>query len=382
LGSGTFGCVWKAFDTELNRAVAIKQIKPGYKEKASARLHARALARLDHPNIVKIHQIDTIRFEGEPEGSEVVVMEWLNGKSVYEFCQGEVGIEDVIRILRLVAKAIEYMHENDATHYDLHAGNIIVGADFVKIIDVCVFDADANAGYSTTTTEMRRLNDLQSVRTVLSFCAHKCKDRIPNLDEVLEKLVSVRKASELPDIIDQLENKSKSSDTPILHDLTVDGLNKNDIQVLQCYGELLNEAEDNTDTVSNRELIERLGSMGMQLDKILSSMRLLEELGFIKLPNGETADIAFLTLFGFDKYLQAFDPKRNIKMDSVIRAIIQDGATTNNDVTKLTKIPVVMVNHLLHVLEVKKQIEIRKYYGQTRINHVTKQLINKFANEV
>ncbi len=102
----------------------------------------------------------------------------------------------------------------------------------------------------------------------------------------------------------------------------------------------------------------------------------------VLMPNGETADIAFLTLFGFDKYLQAFDPKHKIKMDSVIRAIIQDGATTNNDVTMLTKIPVVMVNHLLDVLEAKEQIKIRKYYGQTRIKHVTQQLINKFADEV
>ena len=81
LGRGGMGVVYRAHDTLLNRAVAVKVLSPALSEigtagRARLLAEAQAVARLNHPNIVSVHDA------GETEGSPFIVMELVDGESL------------------------------------------------------------------------------------------------------------------------------------------------------------------------------------------------------------------------------------------------------------------------------------------------------------
>src|ERR1700754_4717450 len=83
LGRGGFGAVWRAFDERLNRDVAVKIVSFEHFAEADAamrrfRQEARAVAGLNHPNIVTAHDF------GEHDGSAYLVMELIGGGSLVE----------------------------------------------------------------------------------------------------------------------------------------------------------------------------------------------------------------------------------------------------------------------------------------------------------
>src|SRR5882757_869671 len=78
-GDGGMGVVYSAYDPELHRKVALKVLHPRQQhERAHERLitEARALARLDHPNVVKVHDVIT------HDDQIVLVMEWVEGDTL------------------------------------------------------------------------------------------------------------------------------------------------------------------------------------------------------------------------------------------------------------------------------------------------------------
>ena len=81
LGAGAMGTVYAAFDSQLDRKVAIKLLKHIGAE-ATERLvrEAKALAQLNHPNVVAIHEI------GEDDGGVFVAMEHVDGGTLADWC--------------------------------------------------------------------------------------------------------------------------------------------------------------------------------------------------------------------------------------------------------------------------------------------------------
>ena len=135
LGRGGMGDVYKAYDTVLQRTVAVKTLTPGSADaQAVQRLlrEARACARLAHPGIVTIHDVL------ESEGSVYIVMEHLPGASLellHQFprlssFEAKIGI--VIRIL----DALHYAHGRGVIHRDIKPRNVQVLPDgSVKLLD-------------------------------------------------------------------------------------------------------------------------------------------------------------------------------------------------------------------------------------------------------
>jgi tetratricopeptide (TPR) repeat protein/predicted Ser/Thr protein kinase len=123
LGQGGIGDVWKAWDTRLGRWVAIKLPRPTPDREAASRRFSRealAAARLSHPNIVAIHRV-------ADEGDRCfIVMQYVEGQTLGA---ARPPLRRALEILRDVALAVHYAHEQGVVHRDLKPGNILIARD-------------------------------------------------------------------------------------------------------------------------------------------------------------------------------------------------------------------------------------------------------------
>lgn len=149
IGHGSFGEVWKAFDTTLQRLVALKCLHDDFSEKAFRvlRREARAVAGLDHPSVVKA--LDCGR---GPKGA-VIVFEYVEGISLQEWTQRNalprkvaadsenppgpaVAAELAARMVLPILEGVQHIHDRGVVHRDLKPGNILVTPEGLpKIID-------------------------------------------------------------------------------------------------------------------------------------------------------------------------------------------------------------------------------------------------------
>jgi serine/threonine protein kinase len=128
LGEGGMAVVYKAFDTRLETNVAIKVIRtdtlpPRTLGRALKRFEreAKALARLSHPNIVKVTDY------GEYEGRPFLVMTYLPGGNLKErLGMGSIPWPEAARILLPIARALEYAHRQNVIHRDVKPSNILI----------------------------------------------------------------------------------------------------------------------------------------------------------------------------------------------------------------------------------------------------------------
>jgi len=124
LGEGGMATVYKAFDTRLERNVAVKVILPQKQqtEKFLKRFEreARALAQLTHPNIVGI--IDY----GEHEGMPYLVMEYLPSGTLKHRLGKPIPYQEAARMLAPIARALAYAHEQKIIHRDVKPANILI----------------------------------------------------------------------------------------------------------------------------------------------------------------------------------------------------------------------------------------------------------------
>jgi serine/threonine protein kinase len=130
LGLGGMAVVYKAFDTRLEREVAIKVIRrdafpPDILEQALKRFEreAKTLARMNHPNIVAVHDY------GEFEGSPYLVMAYISGGTLRDrLHENGVPYSQAVRLLLPVARALDYAHSLNVVHRDVKPVNILMTA--------------------------------------------------------------------------------------------------------------------------------------------------------------------------------------------------------------------------------------------------------------
>ena len=115
IGRGGMGVVYKGFDTELNRPVAIKVLAPhlaasGIARKRFAR-EAQAAAAVQHPNIVPIHSVNATAADSVSPNRPYLVMTLVSGKSLQTHVEerGPLPVKDVVRIAQQIA-AVSYTH--------------------------------------------------------------------------------------------------------------------------------------------------------------------------------------------------------------------------------------------------------------------------------
>ncbi|MGD9209510.1 MAG: serine/threonine-protein kinase [Desulfobacteraceae bacterium] len=135
LGRGSMGVVYKAFDSRVNRSIALKVMRPdrsiSYEFVRRFNDEARAIGQLSHQNIVSVFD------RGEDHDTLFIAMELLEGRSLKEVIDsGELTHQGAIKVGIQVAEALDYAHKNGIVHRDIKPSNIIMlDSGQIKITD-------------------------------------------------------------------------------------------------------------------------------------------------------------------------------------------------------------------------------------------------------
>lgn len=162
LGEGGMGVVWRARDTRLGRAVAVKLLSAGSlgNEHARARMirEARAAATLEHEGIIRVYDVGELE-----DGGAFLVMELVRGTSLRdELGHGVLSPARAARIAAAAARALDFAHKSGVVHRDVKPDNIMLREprDRVIVVDFgvakpvethLVADAETLAGITAAT---------------------------------------------------------------------------------------------------------------------------------------------------------------------------------------------------------------------------------------
>lgn len=126
IGSGSFGEVWLARDITVQRDYAIKVLHPGVSVEQRL-LEAQIGNRLEHNNLVYIHQADVVTISGD--FSVVLAMDYFPEGSVEKLANPAryLPLPDVLRVARDILQGLEYLHARSFYHNDIKPGNILLG---------------------------------------------------------------------------------------------------------------------------------------------------------------------------------------------------------------------------------------------------------------
>jgi serine/threonine protein kinase len=125
VGRGGMGAVYKVRQKELDRIVALKILPPGIGDAAAFAerftREARALARLNHPGIVTIHDF------GRADGLYFFVMEFVDGVNLRQLLSGgRVGPREALAIVPQICDALQFAHDQGIVHRDIKPENILL----------------------------------------------------------------------------------------------------------------------------------------------------------------------------------------------------------------------------------------------------------------
>jgi predicted Ser/Thr protein kinase len=135
IGRGGMGVVYRAVDTRLGRAVAIKMLPHEATSDPERRARfiqeARSASALNHPHIVTIYDV------GEQDGATFIAMELLDGEPLdRRLRKGPIGLGEAVQLALQIASAVATAHGSGIVHRDIKPANIIITSDGrAKILD-------------------------------------------------------------------------------------------------------------------------------------------------------------------------------------------------------------------------------------------------------
>lgn len=147
LGEGAMGVVYKAYDPDVDRTVALKTLRKALPENkreqilARFRVEAKSAGRMIHPKIVAVHGV------GEEQGIPYIVMEYAPGPTLQDCLDKRVryDLKTVAHIMLQLLDALDFAHRHHIVHRDISSSNIIVMQDgSIKITDFGIAKIDTS----------------------------------------------------------------------------------------------------------------------------------------------------------------------------------------------------------------------------------------------
>src|SRR5690606_12952844 len=134
-GSGGLGTVWKAYDPKLDREVAIKLLRPdklraGQRARAQLMAEAAVMARLTHPNVVRVYDIGEARVElgtSKPDSQLYGAMELVDGQPLRRWQrQQQRSLDELLEVYSQAAAGLLAAHEAQLVHGDFKPDNVLI----------------------------------------------------------------------------------------------------------------------------------------------------------------------------------------------------------------------------------------------------------------
>jgi len=163
LGAGAMGAVFLAMHPKIGSQVAIKVLLPGREPTRQLLLRfldeARAVNRIDHPGVVRIHD-----FDAREDIGTYLMMEYINGETLTQRfkARGAFDVDSVTRIMMQASSALCAAHDGGVIHRDLKPSNIILcedpdiqGGERVKVLDFGVAKLISDSASDETRTGMK-----------------------------------------------------------------------------------------------------------------------------------------------------------------------------------------------------------------------------------
>ncbi len=133
IGQGGMATVFKAYQPNLDRFVAVKILAPqhaqthGFKERFLR--EAKAVAMLSHPNILQVYDV------GMENDISYIVMKYISGHSMREILGQQMDLGKACRFIDQIAGALDHAHDNGIIHRDIKSANLLVEGEWVLIAD-------------------------------------------------------------------------------------------------------------------------------------------------------------------------------------------------------------------------------------------------------
>ena len=174
LGAGGMGAVFRAWDPRLERTIALKLLLRATDDGAQLRHEAKALAKLEHPNVVTIYDV------GEDERGDYVAMELVDGPTLGTWLEThpDASPRAIIELFVQAGRGLAAAHAVDVVHRDFKPDNVIVGTDGrVRVVDFGIArlrdEADPHPHAGTPNymaPEQRRGNPTDARTDQYAFC--------------------------------------------------------------------------------------------------------------------------------------------------------------------------------------------------------------------
>jgi tetratricopeptide (TPR) repeat protein/predicted Ser/Thr protein kinase len=157
LGRGGMGVVLRAYDPRLEREVALKRLHRGAvtaEDRARFVREARSLARVAHPNVVGVFDVE------EDGGSVTLAMEYVRGTSLARWLAARHSLEEVLAVFADIGRGLAAAHAEGILHRDVKPGNVIVGEDRrARILDFGLARPDTPAASHERSSDLAVSSD-------------------------------------------------------------------------------------------------------------------------------------------------------------------------------------------------------------------------------
>jgi tetratricopeptide (TPR) repeat protein len=183
LGSGGMGAVYRAYDSRLNRIVAIKVL--GASADAAQRRQRfqremRAIAALNHPHICALYDV------GLQEDVEFFVMEYLEGETLANrLVKGPLPMADALRHAAALADAVALAHRHGIVHRDIKPGNIMLTASGIKLLDFGLAKLSGTTGKAVAAglgDVPTQSSDITGAHTILGTLRYMAPEQLEGRD--------------------------------------------------------------------------------------------------------------------------------------------------------------------------------------------------------